>query len=510
MSRWRWGQAKAPANGDEGKPEPDPDPPELTGRQSFNPIGRMFVLSGHSDIVRRLCRLSNTRFASASDDHSIAVWDTLDHRCKAELHGHRMPVTCMMMVRRPGHTGDVLLTGSTDKTIRVWDIDEGTCIDTWQTVGGTVKTMADLRGGLCCSGGHDLCVWTVATGELAARVDWDDTYDTDIREIIAVDNGNYIVAACDDPHLVAYRVKRGGATVATATRGDDNKSGERPGIELAPARKLMGHREPVQCLKKLSEHAFASGSMDGSVCLWDVSTLELVRMLNYHESYELRATAMHTYPYSVNHIASTKGWVVAATGSGFVLFNMATGKAATRQQAAHSAPVSRILLIGSADGRELCVVTASMDATVKLWDVSSCCSSASSAAAAPSLVGSLARKMGGPMSPTKSRVRRDPRLIGHLRGHTGAINDLVAMDGFGFVSCASDRTIISWRNAAVEWQRVNACADAAMAFFCAEDERGDERGEDGQGGDGGVGQEEHGGHDQSSIDERATTPTAGI
>eukprot|EP00037_Helgoeca_nana_P032781 m.415364 g.415364 ORF g.415364 m.415364 type:complete len:487 (-) comp29598_c0_seq1:309-1769(-) len=448
----RWGQQKAPPRGADADPEPDPDPPEIMGRQTFNPIGQMYLLSAHTDIVRHLCKLSTTRFASASDDHSVMIWDTDTHQCIGQLRGHTMPVTCMLVVRHPDHDDNVLLTGSTDKCIRVWDLESTECVATWESQSGTVKSLADLRGGLCCSGGHNLCVWSISDGRLASRVKIDEAFDTDIRETIAVDNGNLIVAACDDKQLLAYRVKRGVAS---------------GGAELIPIKKLLGHREPIQCLHKLTEHAFVSGSLDGSVCLWDVSTLDLIRVLNFHEVYVLRDKSMHTYLYSVHHLTSVGDWIVAASGSGFVVFSRATGKLVGKQRAAHSAPVSKILLFGGAD--EMCVVTASIDATVKVWDVSSCCIAADAAEvvqASPIL--ELARKM-TPISPSKSRARRaEPRLIGHLHGHTGAVNDLMESDGLGFVTCASDRTVISWRNSIVEWQRLNEATLDAVTHFCPE------------------------------------------
>eukprot|EP00035_Acanthoeca_spectabilis_P038185 m.50848 g.50848 ORF g.50848 m.50848 type:complete len:371 (+) comp9029_c0_seq2:1117-2229(+) len=265
----RWGQQKAAAPEAASALEPDPDPPEITGRQTLNPIGGMHYLAEHTDIVRHLCRVAPTQFASASDDHSIVIWDTETHRSKAKLLGHTMPVTCMLVVRRSGVDGDLLLSGSTDKSVRVWDLETAQCISTWETHGGTIKTLADLRGGLCCSGGHDLCVWSIADGRLVSRVKWDEEYDTDVRQIIGADNGNVIIAACDDRQLLAYRVRRGAG---------------RANVDLLPIKKLVGHREPVQCLHKLTEHAFASGSLDGSICLWDAVDLQMTQVLNYHEA----------------------------------------------------------------------------------------------------------------------------------------------------------------------------------------------------------------------------------
>eukprot|EP00035_Acanthoeca_spectabilis_P038183 m.50850 g.50850 ORF g.50850 m.50850 type:complete len:275 (+) comp9029_c0_seq2:1914-2738(+) len=189
--------------------------------------------------------------------------------------------------------------------------------------------------------------------------------------------------------------------------------------------------------------------------------------LCFAQTYVLWDKSMHTYLYSVHHVTSVGNWLVAATGSGFSVFNIVTGTRVAKQRAAHGASVSKILLFGTEE--ELCVVTASVDAAVKIWDLSSCCPSTASSETQASPILELARKM-TPISPVKSRTRKAaPRLIGHLYGHTGAVNDLIETDGFGFASCSSDRAVISWRNAVMEWQRLNEGTVKAVDHFYPEE-----------------------------------------
>jgi WD40 repeat protein len=184
-----------------------------------------------------------------------------------------MPVTCMVHLTGTADR-DVLLSGSTDKSVRVWDLASGDCMDTWKHR-GTVKAAVDLGGGLCCTGGKDLSVWSTADGRCLSKIAWDDTYDADIRALIAVDDGKAVVAECDDKQLHVYSVKRG-------VRG--GAASDELTVELVAVKTLEGHREPVQCLHKVSENMFASGSLDGTVCLWDATNLRVTRVLNFHES----------------------------------------------------------------------------------------------------------------------------------------------------------------------------------------------------------------------------------
>lgn len=117
-----------------------------------------------------------------------------------------------------------------------------------------------------------MCVWSIGDGRCLAKIALDDTYDADIRDL---NNGNSIVAECDDKQLHVYRVNRG-------VRG--GAASDEVTVDLVAVKTLEGHREPVQCLHKVTEHMFASGSLDGTVCLWDARNLRVTRVLNFHES----------------------------------------------------------------------------------------------------------------------------------------------------------------------------------------------------------------------------------
>lgn len=54
------------------------------------------------------------RFASASDDTTVIIWDTDSGEMLMKLEGHTLKVTCMLLV-----SSDVLITGSADKSIRI-------------------------------------------------------------------------------------------------------------------------------------------------------------------------------------------------------------------------------------------------------------------------------------------------------------------------------------------------------------------------------------------------------
>ena len=91
------------------------------------------VLRGHTKMVWALAAVATTRgggaaqlLASGSEDHSVRLWDVDAGTCAVvlggkELRGHVGPVTCLADIG-----GGRLLSGSLDGTLRVWDAASST------------------------------------------------------------------------------------------------------------------------------------------------------------------------------------------------------------------------------------------------------------------------------------------------------------------------------------------------------------------------------------------------
>jgi WD40 repeat protein len=74
-------------------------------------------LEGHSDWVSALCVLPDGRLASGSSDGTIRLWDMVRGAEAARLEGHSDWVT-VLCVLPDGR----LASGSDDGTIRLWDV----------------------------------------------------------------------------------------------------------------------------------------------------------------------------------------------------------------------------------------------------------------------------------------------------------------------------------------------------------------------------------------------------
>ena len=73
---------------------------------------------------------------SGSDDKTLRVWDLITGECLRTLNGHSGSVNCIA-VTKDGRC----ISGSWDETLRVWDIHTGKCLDIWHTMETDVSKM---------------------------------------------------------------------------------------------------------------------------------------------------------------------------------------------------------------------------------------------------------------------------------------------------------------------------------------------------------------------------------
>ena len=71
---------------------------------------------GHAGNIVTVLRLDAENIYSADDEGFIHVYDTATGRLKKRLDGHVSGIWAMQ------HYQDVLVSGSTDSTVRIWDI----------------------------------------------------------------------------------------------------------------------------------------------------------------------------------------------------------------------------------------------------------------------------------------------------------------------------------------------------------------------------------------------------
>ena len=125
-------------------------------------------------------KATTTLLLSASEDATIKVWDLERRCCVRTLRGHEGAVKCVATfgLHRGGgggfNTGVRVLSGGSDKMVRVWDLGTGQCVHSMKGHTGGITSCAVFAHGsggrraeLCLTGSEDesLRVWDLDHGE---------------------------------------------------------------------------------------------------------------------------------------------------------------------------------------------------------------------------------------------------------------------------------------------------------------------------------------------------------
>lgn len=108
-------------------------------------------------------QLSDGRLVSGSDDRTLKVWDTTSWTCMKTLEGHTGDVYCVSQL-----FDGRLVSGSLDRTVKVWELEANTnhCSETLGGHNGIVQQLLPLSDGRLLSGSHDgtFKIWDVISG----------------------------------------------------------------------------------------------------------------------------------------------------------------------------------------------------------------------------------------------------------------------------------------------------------------------------------------------------------
>lgn len=333
----------------------------------------MLVATGHEKrIYRAVFSPDGTRFLTGSADRSARLWDAQTGALIKSYQGHLKGVTSVAFSADAAR----IYTGSLDGTIRIWDTETAEVTRTLEGRGTSpcmVRAITvradDLRLAAGCSDG------TVRLFDLVngMQIRLYKQHRGRVSSVAFSPDGARLVSASHDGSLVVWEI-----------------------ASSEPRPFPRGHTAAVEWTAYSPDGSLiASASADGTAILWDAATLEPVQTFEGHE----------------NAVAS-----VAFDDGG------------TR------------------------LVTGSLDRTIRIWDVSS-------AAQTAVLRGHQAAVWTVAVSPDGGRIlsggsdftarlwdaRRQPHLGATLSGHDGAINQ-AAFDGTGerIVTASTDGTARLW------------------------------------------------------------------
>jgi WD40 repeat protein len=224
-----------------------------------NLAGSGRTLKGHTAPVTRLVKLTgdNGLVVSASED-ALRVWDMATEACLHVMVGHRSSVTCLAVL------GDAsVASGSRDKSMRIWNTSTGKCTFVLTTIPTTVHGLVKLGDGrLVIVGINDprLEVWDPSTGRSTRTVlpdgwSWDmNNRNRLFRDMICVTcvlalANGGVVSGCENGSLLLWDMTTMKCTLT-----------------------LRGHTGAVGQLVELPDGRVVSGAVDGKMRVWDMNT----------------------------------------------------------------------------------------------------------------------------------------------------------------------------------------------------------------------------------------------
>ena len=215
------------------------------------------TLTGHSDSVWSVALSSNGQtLVSGSEDKTIKVWNLSTGQLLRTLSGHSDTVRSVAL----SPDGQTLASGSGDNTIKIWNVQTGKLLRTLSAHSGPVWSVAISRDGqTLVSGSEDktIKIWNLQTGELR-------------RILFGHSDQIFSVAISPD-----------GQTVAS---GGIDKTINIWNLQTGKLlRTLEGHSDSVRSVAISPDgQKIASSSWDKTVKVWNLRTGKLLRTLEGH------------------------------------------------------------------------------------------------------------------------------------------------------------------------------------------------------------------------------------
>ncbi|XBH72599.1 hypothetical protein VPH35_099852 [Triticum aestivum] len=221
------------------------------------------TLQGCLGTVNDLAVTNDNKFViAACSSNKLFVWEVNGGRPRHTLTGHTKNVCS---VDASWVKSLVIASSSNDRTIKIWDLQTGFCKSTIMSASNP-NTLAFIHGDAICSGHRDgsLKFHDIRSGKCFATV----AAHIDVSSICVTRSKNHVLSSGREGVHKLFDVRMPTEVVEIC------------GTFRAPSNRLVGSWGRA-CISP-DENCIASGSSDGSVCIWSRSKNEGPTILEGH------------------------------------------------------------------------------------------------------------------------------------------------------------------------------------------------------------------------------------
>lgn len=331
------------------------------------------LLKGHTHTITSIALTPDGRYAvSGSADKTLRVWDLETGTCTRTFEGHTGEIWSVAITP----DGRYAVSGSSDKTLRVWGLETGRCSRTLEGHTGVVWSVAITPDGrFVVSGGEALRVWDLEIGQCIRTLE----RHTDQVSSLAITPdrlsrlGKGKIAL--EKARIAWEDQVSSLAITPdgryAVSGSMDKTLRVWDLETGRCtRTLKGHTGKIWSVAITPDGRYAvsgSGGTDGKLRVWD---LEIGQCISTIEGYQVRIQMLGMTPderqiINVQSVTLTPDGRYAVSGgwdATLRVWDLAIGQCVHTLEG-HSGGVSSIIL--TPDGRY--VVSGSHDTTLRVW-----------------------------------------------------------------------------------------------------------------------------------------------
>ena len=295
---------------------------------------KTFIPVGHTGGVNCITVNSEgNRLISGSYDKTLRVWDIENDECLYKLEGHKGAIKTVALCS----DCDIVVSGSDDGTVKLWNYERGKFIRDFIGHGGSVRTVAISRDGeIVLSGSSDYTVrvWNVKERDSIYKFD---KHGSNVTTVSMYENKNIVVSGDESGivHVWNYKEKK---SIQQFECGDQPQNGRIIGAYII--------RDGMYMI---------SGTSKGCIQIWEVNSGRLVKEVSHKITGSL--SCMSVSPDEKYIALGSYHW-------NSYLVDIENNLCKQRFER-HTDRISAVSYCK--DGKRL--ITASWDKTIRIWDL---------------------------------------------------------------------------------------------------------------------------------------------